>query len=107
MHEITVRNWRRSRSFGWAWSCTPTGEDAYSIEIPSRPDYTGTYGQVVDAMLADRTFASIKGGGGFYATAWFYKGGRIVATQIARDDWWQGFIPETDARDPDITIRVE
>lgn len=74
--ELTVD--RNSKKFGWGWSCTPTGEDAYSIEYPGAPDYEGTIEQVKKARSDDRAFHSL--GGAFYNTAWFYDGNRITHT---------------------------
>lgn len=106
MQEITIRNWRRSRSFGFGWSSVPTGHGT-EIMVRERPDYTGTYRQVLDAIEEDRAFASTKAGGAYYSTAWFYRGQRIVGTRFG-SDWHRGFfvdwlMPE----DHDLTIRVE
>lgn len=64
------------KRFGWGWSTTPTGKDAYSIELPSAPDHTGTVKQVREASQADTGFQNL--GGAFYNTAWFYGGRRIT-----------------------------
>jgi hypothetical protein len=68
----------RSCKFGWAWTTTPTGEDAYSIEFPIRPMYEGTLKQIADQRDNDRAFHSL--GGAFYNTAYFYDGQRITHT---------------------------
>lgn len=86
LHKVTVNNPTRSRKWGWDWTNTPTGRDAYSIEIPSRPSYTGTLRQVLKAISEDRTYASMKSGGTFTNTAWFYDGKRIV-NRDAFNDW--------------------
>ena len=78
MTEIIIKNWKRSRSFGWGYSFTPTGEDAYSIKYPSAPDHAGTIAQITDAIDDDATFQAR--GGAFYNSAWFYKGQRITYT---------------------------
>ncbi len=75
--EITVKNYRSSRKFGFGYTFTPTGEDAYSIETSSAPDHTGTLGQIHAAKEADRTFQSETA---FRNTAWFYDGKRITHT---------------------------
>ena len=104
MAEVTIRNWRRSRSFGFGWSSIPTGRGT-EIEIPQRPDYTGTYNQVVDAVANDRAFASAKSGGAYYCAAWFYNGQRITHTEFG--GWHEGFMANWFApEDRDITIRV-
>ena len=104
MAEITVRNWRRSRSFGWGWSTVPTGE-GINIEIPERPDYVGTYRQLCEAEAEDRAFQSSKSGGAFYATRWFYKGKPIVGTRYA-GEWYSGFVTSWLDDCQDVTIRV-
>lgn len=78
--EIIVKNPNLVRKFGWGWSCQPTGRDAYSIETPDCPDITGTINQCMKYANENRTFKSIKSGGTFYNTAWFYDGKLIVAT---------------------------
>jgi len=88
--EITVPIVYINRKFGWGWSCQPTGQDAYSIETPTRPDVTGTINQCRQYADTDRTFKSIKSGGTFYNTAWFYDGKRIVAT------WAYGLLRSVD-----------
>ena len=80
MNTLTIDNPSRSRKWGWGWSNNPTGKDAYSIEIPAAPDYTGTINQVTEAKSADRTWASMKSGGTFTNSAWFYAGRRIKMT---------------------------
>lgn len=74
--EITVD--LQDGKFGWGWSCTPTGEDAYSIEVPKGPDHVGTVASVRRKAQNDRAFNSL--GGAFYNTAWFYDGKRITHT---------------------------
>lgn len=63
---------RRTKNFGWGYSTTPSGEDAYSIEPPSAPMYTGTPNQVLENRKNDRTFNSL--GGAFYAERYFLGG---------------------------------
>ncbi len=120
--EITVKNFRKNRKFGWGWSTTPTGEDAYSIETPDAPDYEGTLNQLQEARRNDRAFNNL--GGAFFNTAWFYRGKRITHTRVfgpmgptyteygeeiedvEYDDRWEPkFNQDTD--DKDITIRTE
>lgn len=88
--EIVINNPNRSRKFGWSWACSPTGRDAYSIETPTRPQVTGTIKMIQAEIAGDPTFRSIKSGGAFYNTAWFYDGKRITAT------WSFGLIKQAD-----------
>ena len=74
--EITVD--LQDKKFGWGWSTSPTGEDAYSIKAPTAPDYTGTAASVRRKSRSDVAFQSL--GGAFYNTAWFYDGRRITHT---------------------------
>lgn len=76
--EIEITNINRKRKWGWGWSCTPTGEDAYSIETPSRPTVVGTLNQIQKDN--DVTYQSLKSGGTFTNSAWFWDGQRITAT---------------------------
>jgi hypothetical protein len=57
--EIEINNINRTRKWGWGWSNTPTGEDAWSIELPSKPEYTGTLKQVYGNINSDRTTSTI------------------------------------------------
>ena len=98
--EITVRNWRRSRSFGWGYSTKPTGKDSLSVALPTQPAYTGTYRQVCEAIRSDPNYASLRDGA-YYLAAWFYQGRRITHTKI--DRWYAGFTALDDA---DLTIHV-
>jgi hypothetical protein len=83
---ITIDNPTRTRKWGWGWTNTPTGEDAYSIKVPSAPDYTGTLKQIFACIACDRTYASMKSGGTFTNTDWFYDGKRI--TNRREFGWW-------------------
>jgi len=87
---VTITNPTRTRKWGWGYSTNPTGRDAYSIEMPSRPDYTGTLKTVQDAIDSDRTYASMKSGGTFINTQWFYDGKRIT-NRAEFIDWWNSF----------------
>lgn len=81
MSAITITNPTRTRKWGWGWSCQPTGRNAYEIETPSAPYYTGTLNQVLKAAADDKTYHSLKGGGTYTNTAWFYAGKRITNRQ--------------------------
>ena len=131
MHqEITIKNYRRSRKFGWGYTFTPTGEDAYSIETPSRPDHVGTLNQIDDDIASDRTWRAR--GGAFYNTAWFHDGKRILATwafdivsqpspnesaDMTTDEffaqceygwrWVNGWRPPEDASDVKIRLEIQ
>lgn len=89
MSEVIVKNFRRSRKFGWGYSFTPSGRSATSIETPSTPQYMGTLGKIQDSIEGDRTFQVHSHGGAFYTTAWFYDGRRITHT-------WSGCVTEAE-----------
>ena len=96
MKEITLKNVFRTRKFGWGWSCTPTGRDAYEIQTPTHPDYTGTLRQIGEAKATDRTWQSMASGGTFTNQAWFYNGKRITHT------WRWGILKGLGWDDPDL-----
>ena len=76
--EIEVHNPFRSRRFGFGYSTRPSGRDALSIELPVRPDYTGTINQVLEAIRSDQLLASLRSGGTYYTASWFFDGHRIT-----------------------------
>lgn len=92
----------KTRTLGWGYSTQPTGRDAYSIETPARPDYTGTFRQVCEQRDNDRTFNSL--GGAYYNEAWFVGGKRIKAVwglyntvddlgnEVPMEQWKNGWI---------------
>ena len=72
-HTIT----RKTRNLGWGWTTQPTGRNAYEIETPTRPDYTGTIRQIREQIADDRSYNNL--GGAFSNTAWFVAGKHIVS----------------------------
>ena len=76
---------RRSRKFGWGYSTTPTGDDAYSIEFPSEPQYTGTVNQVYRARSENPYYNNL--GGVCSNSCWFYNGKPIYAVSETDKDW--------------------
>lgn len=85
MSEITVG--KGSKKFGVGYSFTPTGNGT-EIQIPTRPDYTGTLEQCNRSLGQDRTFQAHKNSA-FYSLSWFYDGQRITAT-------WGGWVDDND-----------
>ena len=79
----TIRVTRRSRKFGWAVNASPTqkvganGESYLKVETPDKPDFVGTVKQVFANMHDDSFMKSLKGGGTYYALAFFINGYRI------------------------------
>jgi len=60
---------RKNRNIGWGYTCwTPEHP-----EPPTSPDYTGTVKTVLDAIAADRTYASYRSGGTYHTSQWFAK----------------------------------
>ena len=82
----TVEVTRRSRKFGWGYSTNPTGDDAYSIKVPTSPRYTGTINQVSGAKSEDPYYNKL---GVAYNSCWFYNGKRIYAASLDGNDWNQ------------------
>jgi len=81
----TVEVTRRSSEFGWGYSTNPTGEDAYSIESPISPNYTGTVNQVYRAKSEDPIYNNL--GGAFSNSCWFYDGKRIYSVSETGNNW--------------------
>ena len=121
MKEINIKNINRTRKWGWGWSCTPTGEDAWSISPPSKPDYTGTLNQISADRHGDRTWKSMQSV--FTNTSWFYDGLPVHSTWTfgvlngkSYDDpsaeWGYGWFPGLHLEipehgdDKDLKIRV-
>lgn len=76
-YTIQITNFRRKRSWGWAFSNQPTGEGT-TIETPTRPMHTGTLGQLSTAIANDTAYEPTSGT--FYTTAWFWRKRRITHT---------------------------
>jgi hypothetical protein len=74
---MIIKNPNRTRKWGWGYSTTPSGVDAYSIVPPTRPDYVGTLKQVREAIRNDRAYNSL--GGAFHCDRWFYDGKPLSA----------------------------
>jgi hypothetical protein len=77
MSTITITNPTRSQKWGYGWSTQPE-RNSTAIVPPTAPDYAGTIDSVQRKVKADRTFTSVKSGGTFYNTRWFYAGKEIV-----------------------------
>jgi hypothetical protein len=111
--KLTVKNPTRSRKWGFGWSTNVLDtERGWSIPKPTQPDYTGTLKQVQAAIEADRTFASIKSGGTFYSTRWFYDGKAILGAASdfgdSFGDWLTelGFEQETGHTIHNVTLTL-
>jgi hypothetical protein len=100
--KIVINNPRQTRKWGWGYSTTPTGDDAYSIETPDRPQYTGTLGQVRKSRREDRIFNNL--GGALYNEAWFYNGQRITGIEVAGETFPFSFFDETTDRNVTLII---
>ena len=101
---ITVTNPSLRRHWGWGYSTTPTGRDAYEIEMPASPDFTGTIKQILAARSSDRTWKSLRGGGTYTSEAWFYRGQRVVSVEEWGNNTEMHISPlgcELDRSDPD------
>lgn len=91
----------RTRKLGYGYSCTPTGDDAYSIETPGRPDYVGTFRQIRAALSEDRTHRSLHSGGTYTNEQWFYRGRRITHYSLDGTTWYRV------RRAGDLTLELE
>ena len=78
---------------GWDYSTSPTGEDAWSISLPTKPVHIGTYAQVLDAIDHDNSWA-LDRQSAYYTTTWFarYRGRwvRILAPDYLWDEVYNG-----------------
>ena len=95
LQEITIKNINLTRKWGWGWSCTPTGEDAWTIKEPTRPNYTGTLNQIGNDRGADRNWKSMQSGGTFTNSLFFYDGKPVRST------WTFGILNGKIYDDPD------
>jgi hypothetical protein len=89
---ITIKNANLSRKFGYGWGTTPTGRDAFSIQSPAKPDYTGTVKGILEERGDDRSYRAY---GSSRATnysshQWFYDGKPIV------NIWKTGYIKQAE-----------
>jgi len=77
--EHTITN--KTRTLGFGYTCwTRQGDE------PNAPDYTGTIKEVLSDIRNDRTYQSMRSGGTYLATDWFYKGKRIIDAEDAHGD---------------------
>ena len=94
LREITIKNFNLTPKWGWGWSCAPTGTDAWAIEEPIRPNYTGTLKQIGNARNADRNWKSMSDGT-FFNSLFFYDGKPVRST------WMFGILNGRGNDDPD------
>lgn len=108
--EVTIDEPIKSRKWGWGYETEPTGEDAYSIKAPSRPDYRGTPKSLLRAQGNDRTYQSFIGGGTYVNAAWFYEGKMVEAIRVG-NRWWDPAdfwdLYNTDFPPPTMIVRVK
>lgn len=69
-----VKNFKRSRKFGVAWSYC---DGCSGRDIPTRPEYTGTWRQVREWLANDRTYQAALSGGTYLHEVFFYDGAPI------------------------------
>lgn len=112
---ITITNPTRRRGWGWNYSTTPTGQDAWSISEPSGPAITGTLKQVEQAIRTDRNYQSLRSGGTFVNARWYYRGQPIHDTrhlveQLNTIEWEREWCKKNERKPQSpltITIYVE
>ena len=69
---------RKTRKLGWGYTTVcKQGLTGLYVPPPIHPTYVGTISHIFNEMEADKTFASIKSGGTYFSTAWFYRNQRI------------------------------
>jgi hypothetical protein len=79
---LTIQNPTRSRRWGFGYCTSPTGDGPYSIEVPNRPEHTGTIRQVREAIASDRTYRSFVSGGVFFTRQWFFDGQPVMRDDV-------------------------
>lgn len=62
----------RHSKLGWNYETQPTG-NGIEIEEPTKPYHCGTYLTIMDAIMHDQYFKSIRSGGAYYTSCWFVK----------------------------------
>lgn len=83
---VRITNANLRRKWGWGYSTTPSGRDAWSILPPSGPDHTGTLNQIFKAIETDESWRHLRSGGTLFVTAWFWDGRRIL-NKAEVEDW--------------------
>lgn len=63
----------RRTKLGYDYNCDASHYDTIGIPYPDKPYHVGTYNKVMDAIIHDRTRASIVSGGTYFSEAWFVK----------------------------------
>ena len=107
----TIEITRKNRNLGWNFA-TWTPEHP---EKPIAPHHTGTAKMVLDAIAADRTYASFRSGGTYHTTQWFVKlNGRWYPAEfefLSPSDLYitgpVGPVGETEHLDDSITAIIE
>lgn len=84
--EIEINRWTM---LGWEYSTGVENDDRgnWYIPQPDKPYYKGTYKQVCEAILQDRTFQSVKSGGTYYSRSWFVRHNNRWYRIIENEKW--------------------
>jgi len=76
-----------SKRIGWGWGTEPTGEDAWSIKLPTRPDVIGTMKDCAEEAEHARRVC----GDAFWSGRWFVDDWPIVQIWdlilVYKDEW--------------------
>lgn len=86
MTAVTITNPTRTRKFGWGYNTSPSdGPCGFYFELPSAPDFTGTFASVIRQINKDATYQSLRSGGTYMSVGWFYDGKLIANSDQFRD----------------------
>ena len=106
--DTTIITITRRSALGFGYNAGAVqGEHGLYVPAPTKPDHTGTFRQVTEAIDEDRTLASFHGGT-YYTTAWFAKHNgawcKIITEYYEWDlaseisDGWANVVIETKAK---------
>jgi hypothetical protein len=70
----------RTRKLGWGYTCWTKPGDT-----PSRPEITGTAGQILEYIRNSRDYQIMLAGGTYIAEQWFYDGKPIKSVDYPHD----------------------
>lgn len=78
---LTITNYKKRRKWGYGYSTMP--DHGTRIRSPDNPIWTGTLGQVIEAIREDATLHALHSGGTMVASQWFYDDKKIIGTKYA------------------------
>lgn len=88
MEKKSVKISNRSR-LGWGWTCAcEQVKGNLRVCKVEKPDYVGTYNQILDKIHNDRSFQSTRQSGAYFRTAWFvWNSKKKVFERVPEDEF--------------------